>query len=65
MDYHVVLLIISLSLFLSSLVLWFISGVYMKRNNSIHSKIVVYIGGFMFTSSLLCFIVAIILWAGK
>jgi len=63
MKIYMILLYVSLALFISSLILWYISGAYTKERRPSLSRKVTYIGGFMFSFSILGSLVALIIWA--
>ncbi|NDV69600.1 hypothetical protein [Dysgonomonas sp. 25] len=63
MKLYSVLSYISLALFASSIILWYISGNYMKERKPALSRKVTYIGGFMFSFAIFGGLVALILWA--
>lgn len=55
-----VILYISVALFISSIVLWYVSGAYVKEHRPALSRKMVYIGGFLFMFSIVGVIVALI-----
>ena len=55
-----VILYISVTLFISSIVLWYVSGAYVKEQRPALSRKMVYIGGFLFMFSIVGVIVALI-----
>ncbi|MDR2953974.1 MAG: hypothetical protein LBV43_02720 [Prevotella sp.] len=59
MELYVILIITGLILFISSLVVWFMSGV-INRKNKQQSRKDDKIGGYMFMSSLLVFALALL-----
>lgn len=61
MDVYIILLIIGGIMFLSSLVIWFLSGIARKRNVS-KSRNDDKIGGYLFMSSLIVFFFALLFW---
>lgn len=61
MKVHMILAIISIILFVLSIGYWFTSGVVRKRKPD-SSKNYDKIGGFMFATSLLLAILAVLLW---
>ena len=61
MDLYIILIIIGSILFISSICLWFRSGVIRRRNKN-ESRKDDKIGGYMFMSSIFIFILALIFW---
>lgn len=53
MEAYMILLYVSIAMFVSSIVLWYISGRYIKEHKPVLSRRMVYIGGFMFSFSIL------------
>lgn len=60
MKSYSIILYISIVLFVTSLILWYMSG---ENSETRRSSKKVYIGGFMFFSALLGGLLALILWA--
>ncbi|WP_029905203.1 hypothetical protein [Prevotella sp. 10(H)] len=61
MIFYTIFIIIGSILFISSIVLWFRSGM-IKRKNNTQSKKDDNIGGYMFISSLFSFTIALLIW---
>lgn len=60
MNAYSVILYMSIALFLSSIILWYISGSFIKEKRPALSRRMVYIGGFLFMFAILGVIVALI-----
>ena len=65
MKIYPVILYISIALFVSSIILWYISGIYLKKDKPVLSKQILYTGGFMFSFSILGSLIALIMWASS
>lgn len=63
MEIYLILLYISIALFVASIILWYISGSYLKERKPALSRKVVYIGGFLFSFSILGALIALIIWS--
>jgi len=63
MKLYVAISIISSFLFAGCLILWFISGAFVKKNKPQLSKKLDYTGGFMFAFSILGGLAALLVWA--
>lgn len=65
MEVYMILLYVSIAMFVASIVLWYISGRYIKEHKPVLSRRMVYIGGFMFSFSILGALIALIIWSSK
>jgi len=65
MDIYSVIVYVSIALFISSIILWYISGSFIKKHRPALSGKLVYVGGFMFMTSIVGGIIALIIWAGR
>ncbi|MFC4672260.1 hypothetical protein [Dysgonomonas termitidis] len=65
MEVYSILLYVSIAMFAASIVLWYISGRYIKEHKPALSRRMVYIGGFMFSFSILEALIALIIWSSK
>lgn len=61
MSTYSIILYASIVLFLSSIILWYISGSFIKEKRPALSRKMVYIGGFLFMFSIVGVLVALII----
>lgn len=65
MEIYLILAYTSLIMFAATLILWYLSGKLLKRNKAKLSRTFVYIGGFLFSFSIVFGLIALVIFNSK